>query len=422
MLYLCCTKFDYLYNLKFYDMSSNSKVVLRKKPNKKGWYPLAIRITKNRRSTYHYLGHYVDLTHWDEKNLRVKKSHPNASSLNSLIASKILEANKTLVKLQSNSKDLSANQIKDAIYTQSNSNTFNEIANDYLFELESLNKLSQLSADKVRVNHLINFYKSKQLSFEEIDEEFIRKFKIYLNKLNLSERSIVNNLVVIRTIFNRAIKRKVVDRKYYPFGFGKIRIKFPETEKVGLSKEEVIQFECAKNLTSNETHARNMWLFSLYFAGIRVADLLSIKWSDIYDGRLHYRMNKNSKLLSLKLPEKVLPILKYYKSDKQSDEDFIFPEMKKADLNNPKDVYAKIKTATKKINKYLINILEKIQVDKKVTMHTARHTFGHISEDKIPIKTLQKLYRHSSITTTINYQANFIHKDADDALDNVINF
>jgi hypothetical protein len=33
---------------------------------------------------------------------------------------------------------------------------------------------------------------------------------------------------------------------------------------------------------------------------------------------------------------------------------------------------------------------------------------------------LQKLYRHSSITTTIGYQSSLIHKDADDALDAVL--
>lgn len=35
---------------------------------------------------------------------------------------------------------------------------------------------------------------------------------------------------------------------------------------------------------------------------------------------------------------------------------------------------------------------------------------------------LQKLYRHTSITTTIIYQSNFIHKDVDDALDAVIGY
>jgi hypothetical protein len=34
----------------------------------------------------------------------------------------------------------------------------------------------------------------------------------------------------------------------------------------------------------------------------------------------------------------------------------------------------------------------------------------------------KKLYHHSSVTTTINYQVNFIHKEADDALDSVVNF
>ena len=62
-------------------MSSNAKIVLRKKPNKEGLYPLAIRITKNRRSTYQYIGHYIELEDWDEKNIRVKKSHINFKTL-----------------------------------------------------------------------------------------------------------------------------------------------------------------------------------------------------------------------------------------------------------------------------------------------------------------------------------------------------
>ncbi len=61
-------------------------------------------------------------------------------------------------------------------------------------------------------------------------------------------------------------------------------------------------------------------------------------------------------------------------------------------------------------------------IQKNISMHIARHSFGNISGNKIPIQMLQKLYRHSSVTTTIRYQANFIHKDADDVLDSVVNF
>tara|TARA_B100000949_G_C13951100_1_gene312938 strand:+ start:122 stop:361 length:240 start_codon:yes stop_codon:yes gene_type:complete len=49
-------------------------------------------------------------------------------------------------------------------------------------------------------------------------------------------------------------------------------------------------------------------------------------------------------------------------------------------------------------------------VDEKLSMHIARYPFGIISRDKIPIQMLQKLYRHSSVTTTIYHQANFMKK------------
>ena len=35
---------------------------------------------------------------------------------------------------------------------------------------------------------------------------------------------------------------------------------------------------------------------------------------------------------------------------------------------------------------------------------------------------LQKLYRHSDLKTTIGYQSNFIHKDLDGALSDVLDF
>ena len=60
-------------------------------------------------------------------------------------------------------------------------------------------------------------------------------------------------------------------------------------------------------------------------------------------------------------------------------------------------------------------------IEKNLSNHIARHTFGNMAGDKIDPRMLQKLYRHSNLKTTIGYQANFIHKDADDALETVLN-
>ena len=49
-------------------------------------------------------------------------------------------------------------------------------------------------------------------------------------------------------------------------------------------------------------------------------------------------------------------------------------------------------------------------------MPISRHTFGQIAGDKTAPQLLQKLYRHSDLKTTIDYQSNFINKDVDAAL------
>ncbi|WP_040280283.1 site-specific integrase [Psychroserpens damuponensis] len=404
-------------------MSSSAKIVLRKKPNAKGLYPLTIRITKNRRSTYKQLGHYIDLVDWDEQNIKVKKSHPNAKSLNGLISTKIAEVRKSLIALQSNSKDASARQIKTEIYKPTSSLTFFDYAKEHIEALEAEKKINRKYTDSAWLSFIERFHKSKQLSFQEIDERFLNKLKVYLKgPSSLKETSAMNVMVLIRLLYNRAIKDKVASKELYPFGNGKFKIKFPETVKIGLTLNEIKKLESIENLSEVEKHSLNVWLFSFYFAGMRVSDVLFTRWSQITDGRFNYRMGKNSKLLSLKVPKKVLDLIQYYKAEKSTNDDFIFPEMKKADLNNAKDIYNKTKVATKRFNDNLKVIVVKAKIKKKVTMHIARHTFGNIAGDKIHPLMLQKLYRHSDLKTTLNYQANFIHKEADEALDSVLDF
>jgi integrase len=154
---------------------------------------------------------------------------------------------------------------------------------------------------------------------------------------------------------------------------------------------------------------------------MRVSDVLRLKWTDFQNDRLYYAMGKNAKAGSLKVPEKAWAILAQYEAEKRNEGDLIFPELKILDsLENSFEVQRKISYAVKRIDQALRKISEKLKLQKKLTMHIARHTFGNISGERIPIQMLQKLYRHSSVTTTIGYQANFIHKDADEALDAVV--
>jgi integrase len=155
---------------------------------------------------------------------------------------------------------------------------------------------------------------------------------------------------------------------------------------------------------------------------MRVSDVVKLRWADFKDDRLYYVMNKNEKPLSLKIPDKAIVILNFYKKAQMENKGYVFPFLKDADPKNDVEIFRKTRNATTLFNKYLKRIASLCGIDKNLTNHIARHSFGNIAGDKIHPLMLQKLYRHSDLKTTLNYQANFIHKDADDALDSVINF
>ncbi len=403
------------------------KALLWKKENKAGECTIAIRITKNRKSTYIHTGQKIKPKYWDEVTSKVKKSHPNSARLNNFISAKVVEINKSLLDLESeaNSKR-EISEIKKAISGKHKSHSFYTFAKAYFDELEKNKKYSRINCERPLLNRIKEYPRAKTLTFEAITPLFLRGFISYLRstKDSVGERSIVNTLIFIRTLYNKASQQGIVSRDNYPFGNtdGKIKIRIPKSIKIGLTSEEIKIIE-EIDLSDNpkQHHTRNVFLFSFYLAGMRVSDVLQMKWENVQGDRIYYTMNKNQKNLSLKIHDKLQKILDEYLPTKTSNSDYIFPELKDAS-NNPKDILRVTKTGNKRLNRFLGQIADRAGITKKITMHISRHSFGNISGDRIPLQVLQKLYNHSDIKTTIDYQQNFINKDLDDALDSVIGF
>ena len=283
---------------------SSIKAVLRKKPNKQGLFPIAIRVTKNRKSTFLYIGQYIEEKFWDSENFKVRKSHPNSVRLNNRITSKLAEANNMLLDTQKENEEVSVRSIKKQLINDKDADFF-KVAELHFDNARRRKKYNQANSDESRIKIFKEFVGTENLSFSEINISLLRKFQNYLlHKKERSPRTVTNYMILLRTIYNLAISESVTDRKGYPFGKGKIQIKIPESEKVGLTREEILLLEEVQDITHAQQHALNVCLFSFYFAGIRVGDVLKLKWSDFKNERLYYRMGKNEKLVSLKVPEK----------------------------------------------------------------------------------------------------------------------
>ena len=131
-------------------------------------------------------------------------------------------------------------------------------------------------------------------------------------------------------------------------------------------------------------------------------------------------MGENNKVGSVKITSKAERIINLYKARKNKLDAIVLPELNKADITDNKEIYRKITSAKIKYNKCLKKIAKKVRITKIISCHIARHSIGNISGVKIPVQMLQKLYRHSNITTTINYQQSFINRETDSALEAVI--
>ncbi|UZO81394.1 site-specific integrase [Aquimarina sp. ERC-38] len=403
------------------------KTVLHAKKNSNGekLYRLALRVTVNRKKSYYHIGYNINPKDFDEKAEKVKTSHPRHSSINRIVRKKYDLLDDVIYESKSLNLKLTAKQIVDSIRTfKQNDQSFFTLAKEHIEDLKKLENYNRAISDKSKINSIKDFRGGEHLNFQEIDETMLKKLAIYLKvKCEVSERSIMNVFVLIRLLFNRAIRRGIVEKKFYPFGTGKVKIRYPESEKIGLNKVEILAIETLELKEDTPIwHTKNLFLFSFYLAGIRISDALQMKWGDIIDNRLYYKMGKNNKIDSLRLPDKAINILSFYRKHDKVMKGFIFPFLEGVDQKNSKAMYNKIKTSTKKINNYLGQIGEMLEISKKITSHIARHSFGQIAGDKVSPQKLQKLYRHSSLNTTIGYQSNFDHTETDKALNNVLDF
>ena len=360
------------------------KLVLRTNFVKKnGTCPLAIRITQNRKTSFIYTGKYILKKDWNKDLRKVRKSHPNSKRLNNFLLKKLMEVDDITLAADGSEDFVSSKEIKKKVKHKGRSVSFFQFGAQrviskfqagsfstckgelsMLFNVREFLKWNRFEEREQVINGIkdrrrnrvgqsrkfgYNFLehvkgeigKENSLYFEDITEAFLSNFKVFcISYLEHKTRTVTNHLIYIRTLFNAAIKEGIVEAKHYPFAGEKERIRIKPTQKIGLTREEIQLIENVKlEKESNLWHTRNVWLFSFYFAGIRISDVLQMKWSDVMDGRLYYTMNKNEKPLSLKVPEKARVILDLYKPNKKVNNGYVFPFLANVNPKEPKDVF-----------------------------------------------------------------------------------
>jgi integrase len=394
------------------------KVLLRKnKLNEKGLAPLYLRLIKDRKAKFISLSIYLKPSEWNEEAGKVRKSHPNSARMNAMIAQRIADAEGVAVEMETKSKTISSYKIKEKIIGAAPVDFF-PYADKYLLSLEKSGKIGTHNRAKAVIQKLKTYKNNKPLNFDDISVSFLKDYEEYLiSKLHNRQNTVQSNFKIIRKLINDGVKEDIITRNDNPFY--KFSIKSEKTQREFLSGDELKLIEnLVLPVNSMMNHHKNMYVFAAYAGGLRISDILTLKWSN-YDGeRLILRVQKTMAQLTIKLPNKANEILSLYKSSDSKPEHFIFPILvNDTDYSNPRILHNAITSATTYTNKDLKAITKKVDITKHISFHTSRHTFATLALRKgMRIEYVSKLLGHSNIKETQIY-AKIVNEELDKAMD-----
>ena len=277
---------------------------------------------------------------------------------------------------------------------------WNQAITDYKHYLNIERGLSKNTIDSYvnDIKKLILFLEKNEVSISPIyiDKEFIQKF-IYDVAKKVNPRSQARIISGLRSFFEYLIFEDY--RKTNPTDLietPNIGRKLPDT----LSEDEINQLITSIDLSDSQGERNRTILETMYSCGLRVSELISLKISDLFfeEGfiRVIGKGNKQRFIPIHTTAQKY--ILNYTKqvrnqmTPQKGFEDTVFLNRRGKGLTR------------QMIFIILKDLAFKINLSKKISPHTLRHSFAtHLLKNGADLRAIQQMLGHESITTTEIY-------------------
>lgn len=284
--------------------------------------------------------------------------------------------------------------------------SLNEMISAKIKELENEEKFGSSAFYKGTLS-LLKRYMKHDVPIKEVTVEWLNGLEKFILK-TANQTTVAMNMRNIRATMNIAKQVEVIRESDYPFGRGKYQIKEGSGKKKALNKKQLKAIAEYSDGSMTTEFYRDLWLFIYFCNGLNVADLISLKFSDIQNGEISFIRKKTKdrthdvkRIYAAITPEMYSIINKWGNDPKKSV--YIFPFLKPGD--SAWEHEKKKKNLTKLINKRMKMIGEKLNLG-KITTYVARHTYATVLRNEgVPISIISPMLGHSSVTTTEIYLA-----------------
>jgi integrase/recombinase XerD len=218
--------------------------------------------------------------------------------------------------------------------------------------------------------------------------EDLRRFQLYLVDQGTSPITINATIVGLKFFFDVTLGRNELMAKMQT-------VQVPQKLPVVLSRDEVTRLiAAAPNLKSQTA------LSVAYATGLRVSEVVSLKVPDIDSKRMTLRVEQGKgrkdryAMLSPVLLERLRAWWRLaHAQGKMLPGGWLFPGM------NPVEPLT-----ARQLNRAIHVAAETAKIDKRVSMHTLRHSFAtHLLEQKVDIRLIQVMLGHKKLETTVVY-------------------
>ncbi len=262
------------------------------------------------------------------------------------------------------------------------------------------------------VNKLKDFATANNIDPKSASYDDLKQFIAQLYDLGLSARSQARIISGVKQFFIFLLVEDIIkDDPSELLELPKLGRKLPEV----LSIEEIDSLIGAIDLSKDEGHRNKAILETLYSCGLRVSELINLKFSDLYfdEGFIRVLGKGNKERLVPVSPtvEKEIGIytqnVRNHMKIQPNNENIVFLNRRGAQLTRVM-IFTIIK-----------NLAETAGIKKNISPHTFRHSFAtHLLEGGANLRAIQEMLGHESITTTEIYT----HLDQRFLRDAIINF
>ena len=242
------------------------------------------------------------------------------------------------------------------------------------------------------ISDLYYFYMFVKKDLIKVKEEDIRDYLEHLNLKHEASSSVRRKISTFKTFYKFLYLNDYIDKKDYPM----VKIAYPKLEK---KLPKFIYYNDLLEIINESSRDKDgvrdrLIIEMLYATGVRVSELINIKYSDIdYNNKRIRVCGKGNKERIVYFGDYALEALKEYTNTHIKNKNgYVFTNSKGGQI-------------TDRGIRYIIdNIMKKLSLKVHVTPHVLRHTFAtDMLNNGCDIKIVQELLGHSSLRTTEVY-------------------